>query len=148
MRILGVNAAGLKSKLQSFNDILNRLEPQVWSVQETKLRNNETLKSEFLEKYQVYYLNRQLSGGGGLAVGIDKNIESALIREGNDTTEVIVIQIILENMPVRLVVGYGPQENALKERKDAFWDFLEEEAKQADSDNQGLIIHAGSQCSK
>ena len=128
---------------------MNRLEPQVWSVQETKLKNNETLKSEVLEKYQVYYLNRQLSGGGGLAVGIDKNIESALIREGNDTTEVIVIQIILENMPVRLVVGYGPQENALKERKDAFWDFLEEEAIQADSENQGLIIqidgnlHAG-----
>ena len=86
---------------------------------------------------------------GGLAVGIDKNIESALIREGDDTTEVIVIQIILEDMPIRIVVGYGPQENAVKERKNAFWDFLEEEAKQAESENQGLIIqidgnlHAG-----
>ena len=148
-RISGVNAAGLKSKIESFNAILDRLEPQLWSVQETKLKNNEVLKSEVLEKFQVYYLNRQLSGGGGLAVGIDKNIESALIREGDDVTEAIVVQIILKNMPVRIVVGYGPQENAAKERKVAFWEFLEDEAKQAESENQGLIIqidgnlHAG-----
>ena len=149
LKILGVNAAGIKCKLESFNDLLNRLEPHVWTVQETKLKNNESLKSEATEKYQIYYLNRKLSDGGGLAVGVDRNIESALIREGDDTTEILVVQIILENMAVRIVAGYGPQENAVKEKKDAFWESLEEETCAAEAECQGLVIqidgnlHAG-----
>ena len=151
LRLLGVNAAGIKCKLKSFNDLLKRVEPHIWSVQETKLKNNEVLKSEVTEKYQIHYLNRKLSEGGGLAVGIDRNIESVLIREGDDMTEVIVVQIMLEKMPIRIVAGYGPQENAIKAKKDAFWEFLEEETIEADNNNQGLIIqidgnlHAGPQ---
>ena len=41
--IWGVNAAGIKYKLQSFNEILNKLKPQIWSMQETKLKTNEVL---------------------------------------------------------------------------------------------------------
>ena len=147
--MFGVNAAGIKCKLDSFNDILNRVKPQIWSVQETKLRKNENLKCDAVKKYQVFYLYRENSQGGGLAIGVDKDIESTLVREGNDEVEALVVQVVLGKISVRLIVAYGPQENALKEKKEHFWEFIEEEAVTAELQGHGLIIqmdgnlHAG-----
>ena len=149
LRMFFVNSAGIKCKLDSMNDILKRLKPQIWALQETKLKPNETLKCEAANDFQIFYLNRQNSQGGGIAVGIDKNMESALVREGNDTIEALVVQVAVCQILVNIVVAYGPQENALKEVKEKFWKFLEEEANKAEEDGHGLIIqmdgnlHAG-----
>ena len=148
-RMIGVNAAGIKCKLDSLNDILKRLKPQVWSIQESKLKPNETLQGEETDKFQIFYLNRKDSLGGGIAVGIDKDIESTLVREGDDDIEAMVVQVVLGAIPVQIVVAYGPQENALKEKKEKFWEFLEDEANKAEMEDHGLIIqmdgnlHAG-----
>ena len=71
-RMFGVNAAGVKCKLKSLDNILKRLKPQIWAIQETKLKPNEKLKLEVENEFQFFYLYRQNSQGGGLAVGIDK----------------------------------------------------------------------------
>lgn len=67
--MFGVNAAGIKCKLDSLKSILKCIKPQIWSVQETKLKPNENLKGEEIDKFQMFYLNRQDSQGGGLALG-------------------------------------------------------------------------------
>ena len=147
--MFGVNSAGIKCKMDSLQDILKRLKPQIWAVQETKLKPNQTLKCEVVDSFQMFYLYRQDSQGGGLVVGVDKDIESTLVREGNDVVEAIVVQVMLGTLSVKIIVGYGPQENASKEKKDKFWEFLEDEITKADLENQGLIIqmdgnlHAG-----
>ena len=41
IKLFGINAAGIKSKLKSFNEVLKRIEPKIWMVQETKLKPNE-----------------------------------------------------------------------------------------------------------
>ena len=82
LRMFGVNAAGIKCKLDSLKNILKRLKPQIWSVQETKLKPDETLKGEEIDRFQMFYLNRQDSQGGGLAFGVDKEIESTLVGGG------------------------------------------------------------------
>ena len=97
LKMFGVNSAGIKCKLNSLNNILNRLKPQIWSVQETKLRNNEVLECEAVKRYQVFYLYRQNSPGGGLAIEIERDLA--------------------------LITAYGPQENALKEKKEKKWRF-------------------------
>ena len=57
-------------------------------------------------------------------------------------------------MDIRVVTAYGPQENALKNQKDKFWEFIEEEVNNAEFEGNGLIIqmdgnlHAGSQLIK
>ena len=101
--MFGVNSAGIKCKLESLDVILNQLNPQIWTIQETKLKPNEKLKSEVTNKYQIYYLYRKESQGGGLAIGIDKEIESTLIKEGNDEVEAIVVQIMLDRFPIKVV---------------------------------------------
>ena len=149
MNIFGINAAGIKSKTKSFNEILKRLKPKIWMLQETKLNLNETILCEALNTFQVFYLNRQETQGGGLALGVANDVEATLIREGDDEVEAISVKIVIGDIPIRLVVAYGPQENAKKEKKDKFWDFLEQEVNQAELEETGLIIqmdgnlHAG-----
>ena len=149
LRIIGVNAAGINSKKESFNDILKRLKPHIWCLQETKLKPKNTIKCDEIKNFQPYYLTRQNSDGGGLAVGVDKEMESTLLREGDDEIEALVILVDMGILKVRFITAYGPQESALKERKIKFWNFLEEEATKAVFDGQGLIIqmdgnlHAG-----
>ena len=149
-KIFGINSAGIKSKLKSFKIVLDKLKPTIWMIQETKLRVNEKISSDFLNCFQVYYLNRQKSHGGGVALGVHRDLKSILINEGDDDTEVLSVRVFFKELSVRVVTGYGPQENAIKEKKDKFWEFLETEANYADLEGDGLIIqmdgnlHAGS----
>ena len=104
MKLFGINCAGLKSKLDSFDDILKRVNAHIWTLQETKLKQNEHLKSEMFPKYQIYYLSRKETQGGGIAIGVDKEIESTLVREGNDKIEALVVQIVIESI-INIVRG-------------------------------------------
>ena len=118
-------------------------------IQETKLKSNETISCVSVNDFQVYYLNRQKSQGGGVALGVNKDYESTLINEGDDETEAISVKVFLKEFPVRVVTAYGPQENALKDKKDKFWEFMEKEVNDAKLEDDGLLIpmdgnlHAG-----
>ena len=94
-------------------------------LQETKLKPNETIKCDAANQFQVFYLNRQKSQGGGLALGVDKNIESTLVRDGDDNIEVLSVHTVLGGVPTRIIVGYEPQENDNIEKKNNFWKFTE-----------------------
>ena len=37
-------------------------------------------------------------------------------------------------------MGYGPQENATREKKNKFWDFLENEIREAEVKDHGVIL--------
>ena len=119
-------------------------------MQETKLNPNEKISCASINEYQVYYLNRQGSQGGGVALGVSKDLKSTLIKEGNDETEALSVKVFLGEIPVRAISAYGPQENANMDKKTKFWEFLETEVNDAEMEGDGLIIqmdgnlHAGS----
>ena len=72
VRFLGVNSAGIRSKLTSFKNVLNELKPIVFYVEETKLKDEGKLK---LDNYDVFELVRKSRvGGGGLALGCLKEL--------------------------------------------------------------------------
>ena len=60
-----------------------------------------------------------------------------------------IVKIQIEKIHVRVITAYGPQENALKDKKNAFWEFIEKEVSAAEFEEEGLIIqmdgnlHAG-----
>ena len=68
-------------------------------IQESKLKENELLKYEASTNFQMFYLSRKESKGGGLVMGVDNNFESTLINEGNDDTEVISVQVVVGEVP-------------------------------------------------
>ena len=41
-------------------------------------------------------------------------IESALVREGDDEQEALVVLIEIGKIQIRVIAAYGPQENATK----------------------------------
>ena len=149
LKIFAANAAGIKCKLKSLDGILLKLQPQIWMLEETKLKPNEKIKCEAAKDFQIFYLNRQDAQGGGLALGIHKDIECALVREGNDDIEALSVQTVLGGIPVRVILGYGPQENANIKKKNDFWSFVENEIHEAELDDHGILfqmdgnLHAG-----
>ena len=72
-----------------------------------------------------------------------------LLKEGDDESEAMIVQIEINKLQIRLVVGYGACESdrqakkletTQKERKNKLWEYLEEEVIEAEIKNQGLII--------
>ena len=54
IKLVGVNSAGLSSKLDSFDSLLSNLMPSIFFVQETKFRANGKLKTVNSDKYLIY----------------------------------------------------------------------------------------------
>ena len=78
IRFLGVNAAGIRSKLTSFKDTLNKLNPGVFFIEETKMKDEGKMK---FENYDVFELTRESKdGGGGLAIGCIKELQATWVR--------------------------------------------------------------------
>ena len=75
-----------------------------------------------------------------MALGVHNDLKSTLIAEGDDDTEAVSVKVFFNELSVRIVTAYGPQENAIKERKDKFWEFLEKEVNDAELEGEGLII--------
>ena len=81
-KIVGTNAAGLTSKLHSFDKLLNDLKPSVFCLQETKMKTQFRIKTENSRNYTIYELLRKSSRGGGLAIGVHNDLNSAWVSEG------------------------------------------------------------------
>ena len=143
-----MNCAGLSSKWQSLNKLINDLSPCAFFLQETKLKKKQIFHIDNKD-YIIFRLKREHSGGGGLAIGALKELKPILLKEGNYEAEAISVQIEAENLKIRLVIGYGACENdkqakkldlTQKERKSKLWDFIENESIEAETNNQGIIV--------
>ena len=69
-KVVSVNAASLKAKLFSFENLILDYEPSVFGIQETHFQKKGQMKFQSSEKYQIYELTRERRGGGGLALGV------------------------------------------------------------------------------
>ena len=136
---MGVNAAGLKSKMTSFKKVLNDLKPEVFFIEETKFQDSGRIKIG--NNYHIYELLRQDKKGGGLALGCLKELNPVWVREGNDLIEALSVEISLKKMRIRCCVAYGPQENSSVMKKEAFWNYLDTEVSEAERNGSGLIFH-------
>ena len=67
-------------------------------------------------------------------------LEPSWISEGDDDAEAITVEIWVEGFPIRLVCGYGPQENDTTERKDKFWKYLNKEVESATKDGAAFVL--------
>ena len=94
------------------------------------------------ENYDVFELVRESQdGGGGLAIGCLKDLQAVWVRAGDDEVEALSVDIFVKNKKIRCCVAYGCQESDREERKNAFWDYLDEEVMLADQSEAGFILH-------
>ena len=134
MNILGINSAGILIKLDSFDHWLKESNPQIFLIQETKVQNTGQIQSKTLDSYQLYELIRDDNPGqgGGLCIGVSKDLTSCLLREGGQEVECLSVQVQVGQQELVVVNGYVPQMVASQVRKELFWEYLEREVVEAD----------------
>ena len=80
LKLLGVNAAGLSSKFKSFDKLLTDISPQIFFIQESKMKRPGRIKTKMSNNYVIYELTRKNKAGGGLAIGVIKELPSVWIE--------------------------------------------------------------------
>lgn len=134
---MGVNANGIRSKFLSFKKVLTDLEPAIFFIEETKLKEKQRFK---VENYEVFEKPRDEKDGGGLIIGCKPELSPFLVREASEPVEAFSIDIHVNQFKIRCCIAYGCQETAKEEEKSEFWKYLDEEVIEAKKYGAGLII--------
>ena len=137
LRFLGVNSAGLKSKLNTFRKVLKELQPSVFFVQESKYKEEGKLK---IDNFEIFESVRKSRDGGGLVLGCLRELEPVLVSKGDEEVEAMSVEISVKQMRIRCCVAYGCQENSLLDKKVKFWNFIEEEVTTSWNQGSGFIL--------
>ena len=104
------------------------------------MRRMGKIKTKTASKYQIYELLRKSKCGGGLAIGVLKELNPVWVSEGNDEVEILVVEINLNGIKIRIINAYGPQEKEKVDIKTRFWDRMDFEISQAENLNCGIIL--------
>ena len=105
------------SKIQSFHKLLNDENPTIFYLQETKIKKMNQIKTDSSRNFTIYELHRKNSNGGGLCIGVNKDLRSVWISQGDDEVEALTFEIWADDFPVCVVPAYGPQLGDSLERK-------------------------------
>ena len=135
--LLGTNAAGLNSKRESLYSVINLMSPSVMTVQETKFSKPGMLK---IPGYQVFEKVRKMKKGGGLLTAADEDLNPVLISTGEEDNEIITIEVNINEHRIRIINGYGPQEDEDSQRVLCFWQEIESEVMKAKDDDCLILI--------
>ena len=97
LKVIGTNANGLKSKQQSFTNLLDTDRPQIFMIQETKLKRKNQVR---VEEYETFEKVRKNKGGGGIMIGVQKEIAVTPVDVSpqDDETEILAVEIELEDL--------------------------------------------------
>ena len=139
MNIFSLNLAGIQSKLSSFKQEIRRTNSALFTAQETHYATKG--KASF-EGFEVFETIRKHKEKGGTMIGAHKALKPVLITQYDDTFELLVIEINVANKDVRVISGYGPQENFLATERVAFYEALEEEIIKAELSGKSIIVEA------
>ena len=137
LSLLGSNANGIKSKMESLLSNISTFKPTILTIQETKLSRRSLVK---LKGYQIFETPRAGKIGGGLLTAIDENLDSVEIMAHEDTLyDILTIQFKIRDLQVRVINAHGPQEDESAVDILQFWLKIEEEVEAA-KDNNCLVI--------
>ena len=73
-------------------------------------------------------------------LGVHAALKPVLISEYNETFELIVVEIVIASKEIRVITGYGPQENWDNSEKTPFYNALEDEIVASELQGRSIII--------
>ena len=127
MFFIGNNCASIHNKKESLFHIIDKYNPGVLTLQETKVRRNGTRK---VENYTVFESIRNESLGGGLMTIIHDSL-SPICVSVDDESEILVVEANIESHRVRIINAYGKQESDNEHTRKLFFNQLDTEIKSA-----------------
>ena len=124
--------------MESLLDNMNILNAGIVTLQETHFSKKGKFNDK-LSEFEVFEAIRR-KVKGGTAIIVHKSLKPVLIEEYADEFELIVVEVKLGSKHVRIISGYGPQENWTKENRMPFFNALEQEVNKAKLNNKAVII--------
>ena len=73
-------------------------------------------------------------------MGCSTKLSPVLTRNGGDEAEALTVDLRLNKITILCCTAYGPQNNDLVEKKENVWQYIDEEAKQAESEGKGFLL--------
>ena len=109
-------------------------------IQETKTKRKNEIQ---IQGYELFEKPRKGKDGGGIMIGVRKDIESTPVIVSNcddgDEVEVLTVEIALKQITIRFLTAYGPQEGAGEDKINKFYATLEEEIMKCEQEGCGLV---------
>ena len=130
MFILGGNSAGLLNKKESFLQNISLFKPAVYFIQETKVNKKNKIQ---VDNYIIFENVRSKTTGGGILTAVHKALNPRRVSEDVEGEEILVVEATINNsrQKIRLINGYGPQENENEEIRKNFYTRIDYEIKRA-----------------
>ena len=116
--MFSANADGLGEKIQSLRHEIRETHSQILTIQETQFRTKGRLKIKDFIIFEAIRKNKERRGS---MTGVHESLEPVLIEEYSDQFELLVVEIKVAGKEVRILNGYGPQENWTTEEKMQFF---------------------------
>ena len=117
------NLNGYKGKSLSLQAILERLQPGIVVLCETKLGNVSALKKS-LPKYDIMDHCIKL-GKAGLVIAVKKDTFGSFVDvSGTENKNILVGKLSMGKEILRVIAAYAPQEEELKEDRESFYEDL------------------------
>ena len=139
--IIYSNVRGLKSKLNSINQILLDQQPHLLLITETQLRSNIGMSS-FFNGYEFYSRKREGKVGGGVAALVRNDVRSNIaVHIPQRTIESLWVSVRRKNAkPLMIGVYYGKQESrTTKDEIEKEYLLLQEEIQEMKCDGDILL---------
>ena len=117
LKIFSTNAASIiNGKLESLKSEVIATQANIVTLQETHSKKKGKIK---IPNFVVFEAIRPKKGGGTL-IAVHDNLEPKLIEEYNEEFELIVVEVELKEQSIRIISGYGPQENWEEDKRIPF----------------------------
>ena len=137
LKIFSTNAASIiNGKLESLKSEIICTKSNVVTIQETHSSKKGKIH---IPNFLVFEAIRPKKGGGTL-IAVHKDLEPKLIEEYNSEFELLVVEVELKDRSIRIISGYGPQENWEEEKRIPFFLALETEIEKAELAGKSVII--------
>ena len=118
------NINGFRSKQDSLRQIIDRLQPKIVALCETKVPSGKTIK-RILPDYEVCS-RQQKAGQKGIAICVKlQTFKSVLDVTSTEHEDIITVRIEMANCTIRLILGYAPQETDPVDIREDFFTELE-----------------------
>ena len=137
LSILSTNACDLKHKSKDLKNKVRYFNSGVFAVQETHYRKKGMFR---MKDYHIFESIRKNKEKGGTMLGIQIGLKPVLVKEYNETFELLVVEVKIADKDIRIITGYGPQENWIHTEKTPFYTTLEEEIASAELQGRSVII--------
>ena len=138
IKLFSTNGAGVKNgKVQSLKSEVRSTGANIVTIQETHCTQKGKIK---MDKEFVTFEAIRTKKGGGTMIAIHTDLNPKLVEEYSEDFELLVVEIVTENQEIRVISGYGPQENWAEEKRLPFFIALETEVEKAELAGKSIII--------